>query len=70
MSKSLGNSIDPLEIIEQYGTDALRFSLMSTAASGSDIFLSREKFEQGRNFANKIWNASRFIMMNLKDGVT
>jgi valyl-tRNA synthetase len=70
MSKSLGNSIDPLEIIEQYGTDALRFSLISTAASGSDIYLSTERFEQGRNFANKIWNASRFIMMNLKEGVT
>ncbi|MFH0940570.1 MAG: valine--tRNA ligase [Candidatus Omnitrophota bacterium] len=70
MSKSLGNSIDPLGIIEQYGTDALRFSLMSAAASGSDIYLSTERFEQGRNFANKIWNASRFIMMNLKDGST
>jgi len=70
MSKSLGNSIDPLEIIEKYGTDALRFSLISTAASGSDIYLSTERFEQGRNFANKIWNASRFIMMNLKDGTT
>ncbi|PIY82171.1 MAG: valine--tRNA ligase [Candidatus Omnitrophica bacterium CG_4_10_14_0_2_um_filter_44_9] len=68
MSKSLGNSIDPLKIIEQYGTDALRFSLISTAASGSDIYLSAERFEQGRNFANKIWNASRFIMMNIKDG--
>ena len=70
MSKSLGNSIDPLEVIEQYGADALRFSLIAIAASGSDIFLSRERFEQGRNFANKIWNASRFILMNLKEGVT
>ncbi len=67
MSKSLGNSIDPLEIIQQYGADALRFSLISIAASGSDIYLSTERFEQGRNFANKIWNASRFILMNLKD---
>jgi valyl-tRNA synthetase len=70
MSKSLGNSIDPLEIIEQYGADALRFSLIAIAASGSDIFLSTERFEQGRNFCNKIWNASRFILMNLKEGVT
>jgi len=70
MSKSLGNSIDPLEIINVYGADALRFSLMAIAASGSDIFLSQERFEQGRNFSNKIWNASRFILMNLKEGVT
>ena len=70
MSKSLGNSIDPLQIIEKYGCDALRFSLIVTAASGSDIYLSEERFEQGRNFSNKIWNASRFILMNLKEGVT
>lgn len=63
MSKSLGNSIDPLEIIKEYGADALRFSLLVTAASGSDIYLSKERFEQGRNFCNKIWNASRFILM-------
>lgn len=69
MSKSLGNSIDPLEIIDQYGADALRFSLMAIAASGSDIFLSTERFEQGRNFCNKIWNASRFILMNLQENV-
>ncbi|QAT17095.1 valine--tRNA ligase [Candidatus Velamenicoccus archaeovorus] len=67
MSKSLGNSIDPLEVIETYGADALRFSLISACAS--DIFLSKEKFEQGRNFANKIWNASRFIRMNAAVGV-
>jgi valyl-tRNA synthetase len=65
MSKSLGNIIDPLEIINEYGTDALRFSLISITAQGQDVFLSKERFEQGRNFANKIWNASRFIMMNL-----
>lgn len=65
MSKSLGNSIDPLQIIAEYGADALRFSLMAATASGSDIYLSKEKFEQGRNFANKIWNASRYIVMNL-----
>ncbi len=65
MSKSLGNSIDPLGIIKEYGTDALRFSLISATSQGQDLFLSKEKFEQGRNFANKIWNASRFILMNL-----
>ncbi|MCX5709284.1 MAG: valine--tRNA ligase [Candidatus Omnitrophica bacterium] len=65
MSKSLGNVIDPLEIIKEYGTDALRFSLISITAQGQDVFLSKERFEQGRNFANKIWNASRFILMNL-----
>lgn len=65
MSKSLGNVIDPLEIIDEFGCDALRFSLISITAQGQDVFLSRERFEQGRNFSNKIWNASRFIMMNL-----
>ncbi len=65
MSKSLGNIIDPLEIINEYGTDALRFSLISITAQGQDVYLSKERFEQGRNFANKIWNASRFILMNL-----
>jgi valyl-tRNA synthetase len=65
MSKSLGNVIDPLEIIADYGADALRFSLISITAQGQDVFLAKERFEQGRNFANKVWNASRFIMMNL-----
>ena len=65
MSKSLGNSIDPLEIIAEYGTDALRFSLISITTQGQDVYLSKDRFEQGRNFANKIWNASRFILMNL-----
>jgi valyl-tRNA synthetase len=65
MSKSLGNVIDPLEIINEYGADALRFSLISITAQGQDVYLSKERFEQGRNFANKIWNASRFILMNL-----
>lgn len=65
MSKSLGNIIDPLDIIEEYGSDALRFSLISLTSHGQDVFLSEERFEQGRNFANKIWNASRFILMNL-----
>ncbi len=62
MSKSLGNSIDPLDIIEKYGADALRFSLIIN--SGQDLYISEEKFEIGRNFANKIWNASRLVMMN------
>ena len=65
MSKSLGNVIDPLDIINEYGADALRFSLISITAQGQDVHLAKERFEQGRNFANKIWNASRFIMMNL-----
>ncbi len=68
MSKSLGNSIDPLEIIAEYGTDALRFSLISITSMGQDVYLAKEKFEFGRNFCNKIWNASRFMLMNL-DGV-
>jgi valyl-tRNA synthetase len=66
MSKSLGNIIDPLDIIDEYGADALRFSLISITSQGQDIFLSKERFEQGRNFANKIWNASRFVLMNMK----
>jgi valyl-tRNA synthetase len=66
MSKSLGNIIDPLDIIKEYGADALRFSLISITAQGQDVFLSKERFEQGRNFANKVWNASRFILMNLE----
>ncbi|MBU1999075.1 MAG: class I tRNA ligase family protein, partial [Candidatus Omnitrophica bacterium] len=67
MSKSLGNIIDPLDIIKEYGTDALRFSLIFITSQGQDVYLSKEKFEQGRNFANKIWNASRFILMNLQE---
>jgi valyl-tRNA synthetase len=66
MSKSLGNIIDPLDVINECGADALRFSLISITAQGQDIFLSEERFEQGRNFANKIWNASRFVLMNLE----
>ncbi len=64
MSKSLGNAVDPLEIIEQYGADALRLSMVLN--SGQDIYISNEKFEVGRNFANKLWNASRFILMNIR----
>ena len=66
MSKSLGNVIDPLDMAAKYGTDALRFSIISITAQGQDVFLSESKFELGRNFANKIWNASRFIIANLK----
>ncbi|MBI5124072.1 MAG: valine--tRNA ligase [Candidatus Omnitrophica bacterium] len=67
MSKSLGNIIDPLDMIAKYGTDALRFSIISITAQGQDVFLSETKFELGRNFANKLWNASRFILLNLKE---
>ena len=62
MSKSLGNTIDPLEIIEKYGADALRFSLMLLCASGSDVYLNEEKFVVGRNFGNKLWNAARYLL--------
>ncbi|HRK61267.1 MAG TPA: valine--tRNA ligase [Candidatus Omnitrophota bacterium] len=64
MSKSLGNSIDPLEVIEEMGADALRWSLVMLSAQ--DVYLSREKFEVGRNFTNKLWNASRFVLMGLE----
>jgi len=62
MSKSLGNTIDPLAVIEKYGADALRFSLMILAASGADVYLSEEKFVVGRNFANKVWNAFKYSL--------
>jgi valyl-tRNA synthetase len=68
MSKSKGNTIDPVEIINTYGCDALRFSLTSLVTGGQDIKLSKDSFEQGKLFANKLWNASRFVLMNL-DGV-
>ncbi|MGI5838138.1 MAG: valine--tRNA ligase [bacterium] len=67
MSKSRGNTIDPLGIIEQYGTDTLRFTLVTGSSPGNDIRLFTEKFEGIRNFANKIWNASRFVLMNQDD---
>ncbi len=66
MSKSLGNGIDPLEVIEQYGADALRFTLATGNSPGNDMRFSTERVEASRNFANKIWNASRFVLMNLK----
>ncbi|MBU3199610.1 valine--tRNA ligase [Clostridium estertheticum] len=64
MSKSLGNGIDPLDVIDQYGADALRFSLATGNSPGSDIRFYESRVEAARNFANKIWNASRFVMMN------
>ena len=67
MSKSLGNGIDPLEVIDTYGADALRFMLLSGISPGSDIRYQVEKVEGARNFANKLWNASRFAIMNIKD---
>ena len=70
MSKSKGNVIDPLVMIDQYGTDAFRFTLTAFAAQGRDIKLSPERIEGYRNFANKIWNASRFVFMNLEEGFT
>ena len=65
MSKSLGNGVDPLEVIDQYGADALRFSLVMGISAGNDTRYSAEKVEMARNFANKVWNASRFVLMNL-----
>ncbi len=66
MSKSLGNGIDPLEIIEKYGADALRFSLISGTTPGNDMRFMPEKLEAAGNFANKIWNAAKFVLMNLE----
>lgn len=68
MSKSLGNGIDPLEVIDEYGADALRFMLATGNSPGNDMRFMDEKVKASRNFANKIWNAARFIMMNLPDG--
>lgn len=65
MSKSLGNGVDPLEVIEKYGADALRFTIITGNAAGNDIRWSEEKVISSRNFANKIWNASRFVIMNI-----
>ncbi len=65
MSKSLGNGIDPLEMIKKYGCDALRFTLVNGNSPGNDMRVSEERFEASRNFANKIWNAARFVLMNL-----
>ncbi len=70
MSKSLGNGIDPLEIIQQYGADTLRFALATGNSPGNDMRFSDEKVKASRNFANKIWNASRFLLMNLDESIT
>jgi valyl-tRNA synthetase len=67
MSKSLGNGIDPVEIIEKYGADALRFTIVTGNTPGNDMRFYLERVESSRNFANKIWNASRFVLMNLHD---
>lgn len=67
MSKSLGNGVDPLEVVEKYGADALRFSLILGISFGNDIRYIPAKVEQGANFANKLWNASKFVLMNLED---
>jgi valyl-tRNA synthetase len=66
MSKSLGNGIDPLEIVDEYGADALKFTLAYNCAAGQDILLDRESFKMGSRFANKVWNASRYLLMNLE----
>jgi len=67
MSKSLGNGIDPLDIIEKYGADSLRFSLISGTTAGNDMRFMPEKLESAGNFANKVWNAAKFVLMNLED---
>ncbi|HRA64977.1 MAG TPA: valine--tRNA ligase [Caldilinea sp.] len=67
MSKSLGNALDPLDLIAEYGTDALRFSLLTGGTPGNDMKLSTSRIEANRNFANKIWNAARFVVMKLQD---
>ena len=68
MSKSKGNVVDPLQIVDQYGTDAFRFTLAALAAQGRDIRLSEERIEGYRHFVNKIWNSARFVLMNLNEG--
>ena len=67
MSKSLGNGVDPLEVIDEYGADALRFSLVMGVSPGNDTRYSKDRVESARNFANKIWNASRFVLMNVTE---
>ncbi len=69
MSKSLGNGIDPLEVIDQYGADALRFMLATGNSPGNDMRFYMERVESSRNFANKLWNASRFVFMNIEEDI-
>ncbi|HOJ99814.1 MAG TPA: valine--tRNA ligase [Termitinemataceae bacterium] len=66
MSKSLGNGLDPLELVEEYGADALKFTLAYMCAQGQDVLIDKESFKLGSKFANKVWNASRYILMNLE----
>jgi valyl-tRNA synthetase len=70
MSKSLGNGIDPLEMVDKYSADAVRFTLIMMSAEGQDLNISPKSFETGRNFSNKVWNAYRFLSMNLEDNAT
>ena len=67
MSKSLGNSPDPIELFDKYGVDAVRVSILMIAPQGTDVLFSIDRLEQGRNFMNKLWNSSRFLMMNIDD---
>ena len=69
MSKSLGNGVDPLQVIDEFGADALRYTLIQGNSPGNDLRFSQEKLEAARNFANKLWNASRFVMMNLEEKI-
>jgi valyl-tRNA synthetase len=69
MSKSLGNSPDPLDVIDQYGADALRYGIMLIAPKGHDILFETSQIELGRNFMNKLWNASRFVLMNYDESI-
>ncbi|MCI8601476.1 MAG: valine--tRNA ligase [Oscillospiraceae bacterium] len=69
MSKSLGNGVDPLQVVDEYGADALRFMLANGTSPGNDMRYDEEKVKAARNFANKLWNASRFILMNLSDEI-
>ncbi len=66
MSKSLGNGIDPLDVVAEYGADAFKFTLAFLAAAGQDILIDMESFKFGSKFANKIWNASRYLLMNIE----
>ena len=70
MSKSLGNGVDPVEMIDKYGADALRFSLLRLASKGQDIRFSEDRIPESRNFANKLWNAARFVLMNAGENVS
>ena len=67
MSKSLGNGIDPIEIINEYGADSIRFSLVQNMTLGNDVKYSEEKAGAAKNFANKIWNASKFVLANIDE---